>query len=389
MRIAFYGGGFNPPHLGHAEVLRSVLRELKPDRLLVLPDRQSPHKGLPEASPDPAGRMELCRLAFGEIEGIELSDLNFSHDGPSYTAVTVDLLRQRFAEDELILVIGTDMFLSFEEWYRFEYLLEQCTLAVLSRNEDDGEELRAHRDRLEREYGARVRLLSHAPLPMSSTQIRELLPRRLGAELLEEKVYGHIIRKHYYNALPELNWLREKAYAMLSEKRIAHVAGCETEAVRLAERWGEDPEKAATAGILHDITKKLKYDQQLQLLEKYGMICDSAELANPKLLHAITGAALARDLFGIDDEIYGAIRWHTTGKPDMTLLEKIIYLADYIEPTRDFPGLKKLRKCCYQDLDAAMALGLRMSLEEIRSQGTQPHTDSVEAYRWYSREKDQ
>ena len=156
-------------------------------------------------------------------------------------------------------------------------------------------------------------------------------------------MYSQIIRYRYYSAQPELSWLREKAYAWLKPKRIAHVAGCESEAVKLAMRWGEDPETAAEAGILHDITKKLNFEEQLILCGKYGIINDNLELGSPKLLHAKTGAALARDLFGVSDRVYNAIRWHTTGKPDMTLLEKIIYLADYIEPTRDFPGVEKLR----------------------------------------------
>ena len=107
----------------------------------------------------------------------------------------------------------------------------------------------------------------------------------------------------------------------------------------------------------------------MKLCEKYGIINDAAEVANPKLLHAKTGAAFARELFGIEDDIYGAIRWHTTGKPDMTLLEKIIYLADFVEPTRDFPGVEELRELCFEDIDAAMAKGLEMSLEFIRSGG--------------------
>ena len=386
MRIAFYGGGFNPPHLGHAEVLRSVLRELAPDKLLVLPDKQSPHKDLPDGSPEPAERMELCRLAFGDIEGVELSDLNFRHDGPSYTASTVDLLREEYPEDELILVIGTDMFLSFEEWYRFEYLLDQCTLAVLSRNEDDGDELRAHGSKLEREYGAKVTLLHHAPLPMSSTQIREQLRRRLGTDLLDPKVYEEIIRHRWYDAQPELSWLREKAFAMLKPKRIAHVAGCECEAVLLAIYWGEDPETAAEAAILHDITKKLSLEEHLQIGEKYGIIIDHSMLEAPNILHAITGAAVARDRFGVSDPVYEAIRWHCTGKADMTLLEKIIWMADCIEQTRDFPGVKKLRELAYEDLDKALAEALGMTLEFIRSKGETPYHDTVEAFEWYSRD---
>ena len=207
---------------------------------------------------------------------------------------------------------------------------------------------------------------------------------RRGRELLADGVYACIIKNGYYEALPELAWLREKAYAYLAPKRVAHVAGCESEAVLLAKHWHEDEEAAATAGILHDITKKLSYDEQLILCEKYGIICSEAELNAPKLLHAKTGAALSRQLFGVSEEVYEAIRWHTTGKPDMTLLEKIIYLADYIEPNRDFEGLDRLRELAYSDIDGAMALGLEMSLEDIRSRGAEPYKDTVEAYEWYA-----
>ena len=127
--------------------------------------------------------------------------------------------------------------------------------------------------------------------------------------------------------------------------------------------------------------------EQLKLAEKYGIVFDALERENIKLTHAITGAALSRELFGVTDRVYDAIRWHTTGRPDMTKLEKIIYLADYVEPTRDFPGVEPLRELCYEDLDAAMALGLRMSLDELAAAGIEPHRDSVEAYRWYRKEK--
>lgn len=385
MKIALYGGSFNPPHLGHAEAAMTVYRELKPDIFLIIPDNIPPHKDMAEGSPSPAQRLALCALAFRAVPGARVSDIELRRDGRSYTADTVSALREKYPADELLLVMGTDMLMSFEEWYMFRYLLDNCVLAVLSREEDDGEALRRQAERFERDYGAKVILLPHAPLPMSSSDIRQKLRIRLGEDMLDGEVYYDIIRKGLYEALPELTWLRARAYEHLAPERIAHVAGCESEAVLLARRWGENPETAATAGILHDITKKLNFDGQLNLCRKYAIICDTAETENPKLLHAKTGAALARDLFGVSDEIYEAIRWHTTGKPDMRTLEKIIYLADYIEPTRDFPGLDRLRELAYEDLDKAMALGLRMSLEDIRGQGIEPYKDTVEAYRWYSR----
>ena len=380
--LVIYGGSFNPPHLGHREAVRTTLEELHPDRLLVIPDREPPHKQMETGSPSPEERLRLCEMNFADLAEVEVSDLELRRTGKSYSYDTVLQLREAFPDARLTLMIGSDMLLSFEEWYHFEYLLRNCRIAVLSRELDEEEALLQTAERFHAQYGADICIVRNTPLPMSSTDIRARLRARGGADLLQEDVYREIIRTRLYGAQPELSWLREQAYAMISSKRIAHVAGCETEAVSLAKHWGEDPEAAAEAGILHDITKGLSFKEQLKLCEKYAIICDEAELEAPKLLHARTGAAKARDLFGILDPVYEAIRWHTTGKPDMTLLEKIIYIADYIEPTRDFPGVEPVRALAYVDLDAALLTGLRQTIEEIREGGTEPYIDTLNACAW-------
>jgi len=383
MKIAIYGGSFNPPHLGHVEAARTVAAVLAPDRLLIVPASVPPHKALADGSPTAQQRLELCRLAFADIPGAEISEIELRREGKSYSYDTVRLLREENPDAQLILVVGTDMLLSFEKWYQFRYLLENCTLAVLARGEDDLDELRAAAAYLRESYDADVTVLPHEPIAISSETIRERLGIRGGEDYLSDAVYAEIIRRRYYGAKPSLPWLREKTLEHLDEHRVAHVAGCESEAVRLAMRWGEDPELAAEAGILHDITKSLSFDEQLQLCEKYGIINNNSELEAPKLLHAKTGAALARDLFGVSDTVYAAIRWHTTGKPDMSLFEKILYLADYIEPTRDFEGIDELRELAFTDLDGAMVLGLGMTIDEIRRSGHEPYIDTLDAYAWY------
>ena len=383
MKIAIYGGSFNPPHLGHVEAARTVASALAPDRLLIVPASVPPHKELADGSPTAQQRLELCRLAFADIPGAEISEMELRREGKSYSYDTVRLLREENPDAQLILVVGTDMLLSFEKWYQFRYLLENCTLAVLARGEDDLDELRAAAAYLRTTYDADVTVLPHEPIAISSETIRERLETRGGEDYLSDAVYADIIRHRYYGARPSLPWLREKVLEHLDEHRVAHVAGCESEAVRLAMHWGEDPELAAEAGILHDITKSLSYDEQLQLCEKYGIINNNSELEAPKLLHAKTGAAMARELFGVSDTVYEAIRWHTTGKPDMSLFEKILYLADYIEPTRDFEGIDELRELAFSDLDGAMVLGLGMTIDEIRRSGREPYVDTLDAYAWY------
>lgn len=383
MRIAIYGGSFNPPHIGHAEAARAAAETLKSDRFLVIPTNTPPHKELEENSPSPEQRLEFCRLAFGDIPGVEVSDMELRREGKSYTSDTVDALREQYPDAEICIVMGTDMFLSFKTWYRWQYMLECCTLAVLSREDFDRREIERFREELERENDARVIVIPHTPLPMSSTEIREKLRLGLGADELSQPVYECIIRNGFYDAKPALPWLRQMVMPYLDENRIAHVTGVESQAVLLAMRWGEDPDSAAVAGILHDITKAQGKEKQLKLCEKYGIILEQAERENPALLHARTGAALSRDLFGISDEIYSAIRWHTTGRPDMTMLEKILYLADYTDPTRDFEGVEELRALSFEDTDRAMALGLEMSIENLNERGKQIFHDTMDAYNWY------
>jgi len=383
MRIAIYGGSFNPPHIGHAEAARAAYKALKPDKFLIIPTNTPPHKELEENSPSPEQRLEFCRLAFGDIPGAEVSDMELRREGKSYTADTVDALLEQYPGAELCIVMGTDMFLSFRSWYRWQHMLEKCTLAVLSREDFDRREIENFKAELEKENGAKVILIPHQPLPMSSTEIRERLRRGLGSDDLCQGVYECIIRNGYYDAKPELSWLRQMVMPYLKENRIAHVTGVESQAVMLAMRWGADPDTAAVAGILHDITKAQNKEKQLKLCEKYGIILENAERENPALLHARTGAALAKERFGISDEIYEAIRWHTTGKPDMSTLEKIIYLADYTEPTRDFEGVEELRELSFEDLDKAMALGLEMSIEDLTERGKPIFHDTMDAYNWY------
>ena len=383
MKIAIYGGTFNPPHRGHVESLQAVYERAKPDRVLVIPASIPPHKELAAGSPDAEERLELTRLAFKELPYAEVTDMELTRTGKSYTSDTVAELLRKYPDAELMLAMGTDMFLSFETWHEYRYLIDNVTMLVFARREGEDEKIFKYGEYLESKYGAKINYIMHDPLPISSSEIRRLLPKRLGRELLPGVVFARIVKNGDYAAKPDFPWLREQSYAYLSPKRIPHVQGCEWEAVRLAKRWGESEEDAAEAGILHDITKKLVLSEQLILSEKYGIINDTYETANVKLLHAKTGAALARDLFNISDRVYSAIRWHTTGKPDMTLLEKIIYMADYIEPNRDFPGVDKLRKLAYEDLDAAMVLGLKMSLEDIRSYGAEPYEVTVSAFEWY------
>ncbi len=390
MRIGVYGGAFNPPHLGHITAARAVSGLLKLDKLLVIPTGHPPHKQLPPGSPTPEQRLEMTRLAMEQTglgDRIEVSDLEVRREGNSYTADTLARLKERYPEDELWLLMGADMFLTLQAWHEPERILSLAGIAAFGRTEADTEELfSVQRDYLYRTYPqARIFTLSiPGVVDVSSTELRDRLTKGEGGALLAPAVYGYILREKLYGtaenlkSLP-LERLRPVALSCLDYRRIPHVLGTEQEAIHLAERWGADVGKARRAALLHDCTKKLSLPEQLAVAERFQVPLDDMERREIKLLHAKTGAGIAETMFGTDEEITGAIRWHTTGRAHMTLLEKVIYLADYIEPTRSFPGVETLRKVCYEDLDAGLRLGLDMTIGEMESRNAPIHPKTLEA----------
>lgn len=390
MRIGVYGGTFNPPHLGHLVAARAVFEMLKLDKLLLIPDRIPPHKPMPAGSPTAWQRLEMTRLAGEQLDlgdRVETMELELQRSGKSYTADTLRAIRALYPKSELWLLMGTDMFLTLQAWHQPEEILSLAGIAAFGRTEADTEELFApQREYLYHTYPeARLFTLTvPGVIDISSTDLRERLRAGAGGELLPPAVYGYILRNKLYETNADLRHLslaqlRPLAMSYLKHKRIPHVLGTEQEAIHLAERYGANVEKARIAALLHDCTKKLTAEEQLALCLRYGIELDDLERSALKLLHAKTGAEIAKQDFGVDNEVYGAIRWHTTGRASMTKLEKVIYLADFIEPTRDFPGVDRLRKVSYESLDAGLKLGLSMTVEEMKERGSPVHHATLEA----------
>ena len=174
--------------------------------------------------------------------------------------------------------------------------------------------------------------------------------------------------------------MRKGILSRLKGYRYQHSLGVERAAVWLAVKYGGDPEKAAAAGILHDITKHLSPQEQLNLCEKYGIIPCTVEKSEPKMLHGKTAAAIAREEYGMPEDVCTAIACHTTGRHGMTLLDKILYLADYIEETRDFPGVEKARELAKVDIDRALLYCYDQTLTELVARGKLIHSDTIAAY---------
>lgn len=167
----------------------------------------------------------------------------------------------------------------------------------------------------------------------------------------------------------------------LSEYRRVHSLNVAQEAVRFAEKYGADVEKARLAGLLHDVTKETPGDKQLQIIEKGGIMLTGLELNSPKLWHAISGACYVRDVIGIGDEdIFNAIRYHTTGRAGMSPLEKVVFLADFTSAERDYPDIDVIREKAEISLEEGMLYGIRFTLSRLVGRGNAVSPDALEAY---------
>ncbi len=190
---------------------------------------------------------------------------------------------------------------------------------------------------------------------------------------------GSIVIDEQYEKCRKL--LRES----LSHKRYMHSLGVADTAACLAMRYGYDPRKARLAGLLHDCAKGLDQKEMYEKVAGAGIEISVMERDNPELLHAKAGSLVAREKYDIEDEeILSSIYWHTTGKPGMTLLEEIIFIADYIEPNRStIPSLDEIRATAFTDIDKAVAMACRNSIEYLKRDSKQIDRITVDTYEYY------
>lgn len=383
-RMGLMGGSFNPVHEAHVHVARAALSGGHVDEVVFLPTGNPPHKRDGLAGKE--DRFLMTCLAVDGEDRISVSRAEIDREGTIYTVDTLTLLRQELPDTTFVYLIGADTLAQMHTWRNIEKVITLCEFLVCMR---PGESEAQALDLAEswRSRGAKVSFLEAAALPVSSTLIRE----RLAAggdvtDLLPLAVEQYIRQNHLYGAKPDDGMDAMKREKMLyklkkslDSQRYKHTLGVEETARQMARQFGEDEDKASLAGLLHDCAKCMTLTQMLKSAK--GMDIDPVMKDSKALMHALAGMCVAECVYNVEDpDVLGAIRWHTTGRAQMTTLEKIIYLADMIEPNRKpYPGLETIRALCMQDLDEAMHTALKMSLAHVESQGKTLHPDTLAA----------
>lgn len=377
MKIAIYGGSFNPVHNEHINIVRAAKNSLGLDKIIVIPTFISPHKKgvLCARARD---RLQMCRLAFKDIEGVEVSDYEIKRGGVSYSYVTCRHFKKLYPNDELYFIIGADMLECFHLWREPEEVLKCVTLAVCAR--EDGNKLKNDIKVFNSRFKREIVEINYVGAAVSSTQIRARAALEEDiSKFVQNDVKKHIVGGQLY-CLPRISGVKK----LLTESRWQHTVRVAEMALSRSASLGIYEEDALIAAALHDCAKYLERGAD----ELKGF--DFPDNVPPPVVHQYSGAYVAEHTFGIkDNNILNAIRYHSSGRENMSALEKLIYLSDLLEEGRDFPGVEELRKLFYKDINLCLLNALKHQLNYLESTGKPVYPLTRRAYEYMKENYDE
>jgi len=379
-KIGIMGGTFDPIHNGHLIAAEEVLRQLSLNEVIFVPVGTPPLKN-PEKTASARHRLQMCLSATCDNPNFSVSTMEIDREGTSYTVDTIAQFARDKPDAELFFIVGADAAGSFHKWRKFDEIAQMCRIVITTRPGAVLDEA------LAKKYDDRIIQITISDIDISSTRIRETVARERYAPylryLLPPTVHDYIIVKGLYAG--RFEHIQQILRIDLSAERFAHTLSVVGEAEKLGRRHGQNEatiEKLRLAALLHDCAKNFCDERPFDAIERYcqdnGFELDAFFTGAPWLAHSFVGAAVAAVKFEVtDSEVLSAIACHTFGKPNMTIIDKVIYIADFIEPTRDKSEVRAhARKLAYQDLDAAMIFILRHTIEKTTARGLPVYHDS-------------
>ena len=381
MRVGIMGGTLDPVHMGHIQIAETALREMKLDRIMLLPTGDPPHKAHPTPKAD---RWRMAQLAAETVTGMFACSVEIGRTGTTYTVDTLRDLHTFNPDTQWYYLIGADTLDVLDSWRSFDQVAKMCTFVVAGRGDEpaSAERMAYLADR----YGARFEVLSVSGPEVSSSDIRSRTANGQDIRgLVPENVRMYIEDHGLYLCGYPIEQIMDMLRARLKPSRYRHTLGVAETARRLAAGCGVSPARAYLAGLLHDCAKYMDADAMRAMIRQSDIPTDDAEMAADSVLHAPVGALLARDTYGVrDPQILSAIRKHTIGDAEMSPMDALIYTADFIEPNRKpFAGLEDARALADVDIYAAMRRCAQLTCEYVRAGGAQPHPKTLKMIQNY------
>lgn len=381
-RIGIYGGTFNPIHNGHISLVRQVREKMRLDQVFIIPTHLPPHKKIHIIAGN-QDRLNMCRLAFENDQNIMVDSTEIRRHEISYTYKTIEILKEKYPDNQWFLIIGGDMLYTLPHWKRAEYILQNCRVLAAARTPNSFHEMQAFVEST-KILSKKVQVIPIDIYMMSSTKIRMMLYQDLNvASYLPPNILDYLKDKQIYpvsyHAL--FDEIKEILKKQLSAQRYHHTLCVAKEAKHLAKQYGEHMQKAYLAGLLHDCMKCCSYPNLLQYLKKNDILLSYIDKKIPANFHAVAGASYIKNELGIlDQKVIRAVRYHTTAKSHMSVFEKILYVADAISADRRGKNIENIRKAAGQSLDSAMLLILKDNFQNLLSWKKVIHPLSLQAY---------
>ena len=330
-------------------------------------------------------------LATSNNPYFSVSRMEIDRPGLTYTIDTIKNLKKICSDKtEIYFITGADAINEILTWKDPEELFKICNFVAVTRPGYDKDKLLATLKGFEKKYKINLIFIEVPALSISSTDIRNRVVedkpiKYLLPDEVEQYIKKYNLYKTSFKKRPLFNFINQNLHGVLKPTRFEHTQNVAVEAANLAKFWGADVEKAYTAGLLHDCAKDFPPEKTLELCQKYDIELDDVMKHQLDLVHSFLGAVIAQNDYLINDiEILNAIKYHTTGKPEMSLLEKIIYIADVIEPARKpYKGLEEIRKLSYENLDKAMYIALNSTIDYNREKLRMIHSLSLSALNYY------
>ena len=353
MKIAIFGGTFNPIHKEHINIVKSAIEKLALDKVIVMPSYATPKKnGKMLASC--TDRLNMCRLAFSSVPKVTVSDYEISKKEISYSYITCREFKKRNPSDDRYFIIGGDMLENFPEWKMPEEILKCVNLAVCAR--EDTQKLVNSENRFKAHFNKNIVKFDFIGENLSSTKIRTLIALNENfTEFVDRNTEKYILQSTMYR----INGAKT-VKSMLSTKRWQHTVRVALMAAQNCGRLDLSEKSAITSALFHDCAKELPLnDNRLKDFKLYGDMPET-------VFHQFSGAYLAEHYFGVKDpEIINAVRYHTTGRENMSPLEKLIFLCDMLEAGRSYSGVEELRKVFEEDIDKALFAALERQVKHL------------------------
>lgn len=370
-KLIFFGGTFDPPHAEHVAMVKACSEELKPDKIIIMPTFIPPHKKT-FMTASPTQRLEMCKIAFSEIENVEVSSWELEKRGKSYSYLTMEYLAKRYEGYDIFFLMGTDMLSSFHTWKNPNLILKYATPLLCVRS-GEGQSADQTIKGFKSKFFKEVECLNYIGKEVSSTDVKIKKLLRLSTEnTLNDTVEEYVDRFLLYDGGKLSKFLNEN----LTKERLIHTKGVISLSIKYAKKLGVDLNKTVISAMLHDVAKYLNPNDYKDFKMPKGV-------PNP-VKHQYLGAYIAEKELGIKNkEILNAIRYHTSGKPRMSKLGKIIFTADILEEGRSFNGVKEMREISLQDFDKGFLIALERCLEYLVIRNEKIYYLTQSAYDYY------